>query len=201
MGCTPAPACRSLLAEATILAPGRNKASDGICASPKHTAANPTSDHETGDAVDLTHDPAAGCDVDALFAGIVKRRDPRVKYLIWRRRILRSYDKPGVPAWTWTPYTGSNPHEKHGHVSIVPGARNNTALWFITPQEDDMTPEQAKELTYAKDQAEKARWQSEQNGNAIAALSAKVDAIGPGAALSDSDVKRIVDAVVAEIAS
>lgn len=141
MTCVPAPACRIALAEATQIAPRRSKASDGICARPEHTAANPTSDHETGDAFDLTHDPDNGCDVDALFDQIIARRDPRVKYLIWQRKILRSYDKPGIPAWTWTTYTGSNPHVKHGHVSILPGTRNISATWFTRHDTDPISPQ------------------------------------------------------------
>lgn len=119
-----------MLTQATGLYPKRSKASDGVCPGPSHP---PTGDHPKGEAVDLTHDPAHGCDVDALFARIVERRDPRVKYLIRARRICRSYDKPGIPAWTWAPYTGDNPHDKHGHCSILPGARDDTSPWFSTP--------------------------------------------------------------------
>lgn len=144
MSCVPAPACKAVLFQANALAPSRSTLSDGICASPQHHQQNPTSDHETGDAVDLTHDPAHGCDVDALFARIIARRDPRVKYLIRSRRICRAYDKPGTPAWTWAPYTGPNPHDKHGHLSIYATARNDTSPWFAaTPppaleEDDDM---------------------------------------------------------------
>lgn len=187
MTCVPAPSCRAALHEASLMFPGRRTASDGICASAQHTRQNPTSDHETGDAYDLTHDPASGCDVDALFDLLVRRRDPRVKYLIRSRRILRSYDKPGIPAWTWAPYSGSNPHDKHGHCSILPNARHNVAAWF-TPgppplsQEDDMTREEHDHLVYAKDQAEAARYLAQvandkldKLAEAVAELARKVD--------------------------
>lgn len=152
MTCTPAPACKAMLVEATTLFPNRSTASDGICASPKHHQQNPTSDHETGDAVDLTHDPAHGCDVDELFARIVASRDPRVKYLIRNKRMLRSYDKPGIPAWTWAPYTGSNPHDHHGHCSILPGARDDTWPWFIPQQAPPIPPqENDMPMVYATD--------------------------------------------------
>lgn len=152
MACAPAAACKAVLAQANGVAPNRNKASDGICASPKHTQQNPTSDHETGDAVDLTHDPANGCDVEYLLNLVVQRRDGRVKYIIWRRRILRSYTKDGIPAWTWAAYSGSNPHDKHCHISIHKAARNDTAPWFVigdepAQEEDDMTGDQAQMLT------------------------------------------------------
>ncbi len=130
MTCIPAPACRAALNEATQLAPSRSKASDGICASAAHTQQNPTSDHETGDAWDLTDDKKNGCDVDQLFVSIIARRDKRVKYIIRSRHILRSYDKPGIPAWTWAIYSGPNPHEKHGHVSLLPGMRHVVDPWF-----------------------------------------------------------------------
>lgn len=144
MVCTPAPACKAMLSQATTMFPNRSKLSDGVCPGPNHP---PTGDHPNGEAVDLTHDPGHGCDVDVLYARIVERRDPRVKYLIRNRRILRSYDKPGIPAWTWAPYTGDNPHDKHGHCSILPGARDNVSAWFGVapppipqpePEENDM---------------------------------------------------------------
>lgn len=144
MTCVPAPACKVALAEATQLHPQRSKASDGVCASPDHHNQNPNSDHETGDAWDLTHDPVNGCDVDALFALLVHRRDPRIKYLIRNRQMLRSYDKPGIPAWTWSTYTGSNPHKKHGHCSILPGTRDIVVAWF-TPYPDDPDPQPVPE--------------------------------------------------------
>ena len=136
MGCTPAPACKAARAQATQLYPMRSQASDGICASPQHTAQNPTSDHETGEAVDITHDPAHGCDCNVLVTRVIARRDPRIKYVIWNRTIWRSYDKPGLPAWTPQRYTGSNPHTKHAHFSIKREARNDTSPWWTRTQED-----------------------------------------------------------------
>lgn len=127
MACTPAPACRAALAEATALWPNRSKASDGICPSAAHTAANPNSDHERGEAFDVTNDPGAGCDCNRLSALLVARRDPRVKYIIWNNRIIGPGSKDG---WSWSAYTGKNPHTSHMHVSIVPAARNSEAPWW-----------------------------------------------------------------------
>lgn len=132
MGCVPAPACKAMLAEATCLWPNRNKASDGICASPKHTAQNPTSDHELGNAVDLTNDPANGCPAHVLAEQVRLRRDLRVKYIISNGRIASSLPVRGHPAWAWRVYSGSNPHEKHVHFSIHTSARNDTSPWFAT---------------------------------------------------------------------
>lgn len=140
MGCTPAPACKAMRAEATRRWPMRNQASDGICSSLDHRKQNPGSDHDYGNAVDLTHDPGAGVDCHVL-AEVVKH-DPRTKYVIWNRRI----SNPSIQAGAWRSYTGSNPHTKHMHVSIRADARDDVSRWFARHQEDDMTDEERKEL-------------------------------------------------------
>ena len=149
MTCRPAPACGAVLLQASERWPGRNRASDGICASTQHHQQNPTSDHEPdvrgiAHAVDLTHDPVNGCDVDRILADIVARRDPRVKYLIRNRQIIRSYKHTPnhPPAWTAQAYTGPNPHTKHLHISVWTEHENDTSPWFTIPQEDDLTPEE-----------------------------------------------------------
>lgn len=162
MTCIPAPACKDALEEATKRWPNRKRGADGICSSPEHRARDAklgiNSDHDTGDAFDLTHDPAHGVDCAALAAVLIARRDPRVKYLIWNRMMWRSYDRPAtksgrpfLKAWISEPYTvaGGDPHTGHLHVSIVAGARNVRGAWWTTPsQEDDMAfgPEEARKL-------------------------------------------------------
>lgn len=126
MGCTPAPTCRAALAEATRLWPNRRKTSDGICGDPAHQAR--VSDHNAGNAWDLSHDPAHGCDAHALVEQIRQRQDKRVKYIISNRRICGPGSRGG--GWNWKSYTGSNPHTLHSHVSIWPSARNDTSPWF-----------------------------------------------------------------------
>lgn len=136
MACRPAPACTALLTQATVLWPKRLRASDGICASPRHTQQNPTSDHEFGNAVDLTHDPANGCDAHAVAELIKASKDERVRYVISNQRIWN----PSISD-AWRPYKGSNPHSKHIHVSIYPDARGDVRPWPLTPlQEDDDMP-------------------------------------------------------------
>jgi LAS superfamily LD-carboxypeptidase LdcB len=54
------PAAVAVLRQATALAPKRKKASDGLLPSKAHIKASPNSDHNTGHAVDLTHDPHNG---------------------------------------------------------------------------------------------------------------------------------------------
>lgn len=127
MACNPAPTCKAALAEATRLWPGRSTASDGICASALHTIQNPDSDHELGNAFDLTTDPSKGCDCAALTAAIVGRKDPRVKYVIFNRKI---YGPGSGGGWGGKDYTGKNPHTSHMHVSIYETARDSTIAWF-----------------------------------------------------------------------
>ncbi len=115
------PAAIAVLRQATALFPKRKKASDGLLPSKAHVKQNPNSDHNTGHAVDITHDPANGINCVDLF--IKLQEDERVKYLIFQGRIWSQ--KMGV-----TVYTGSNQHNKHLHISIKDGHGNDTSEWF-----------------------------------------------------------------------
>ena len=116
-----APAAIALFRQATALWPKREKASDGLLPSRAHIAQSPNSDHNTGFAVDLTHDPIKGPDCAKIFKEL--KKDKRVKYLIFRG-VIWSPEK-GLRA-----YTGSNPHMKHLHVSIKDGHGKDTSDWF-----------------------------------------------------------------------
>lgn len=118
---TAAPAAKAVLRQATALKPKREKASDGLLPSAAHLKASPNSDHNTGFAVDLTHDPVFGISGDDVFFELQK--DPRVKYLIFKGRIW-SKEKGNRP------YTGSNPHNKHVHISIKETMGYDTSNWF-----------------------------------------------------------------------
>jgi hypothetical protein len=115
------PAAIAVLRQATALKPKRKKASDGLLPSAAHLTQSPNSDHNTGYAVDLTHDPANGIDCFDLYEKL--QSDPRVKYLIFTGKIWSI--KNGESR-----YTGSNPHNKHLHISIKDNQGNNTAPWF-----------------------------------------------------------------------
>jgi hypothetical protein len=115
------PAAIALLRQATALWPKREKASDGLLPSQEHIANSPNSDHNTGHAVDLTHDPFGGPDCAKIFKEL--KKDKRVKYLIFRG-VIWSPEK-GLRS-----YTGSNPHMKHLHVSIRPEYAKDTSDWF-----------------------------------------------------------------------
>ena len=118
------PAAVALLRQASALVPKRMKASDGLLPSAAHLKINPDSDHNTGLAVDLTHDPKNGIDCNVIFEKL--KEDERVKYLIFKGKIWsREKAKQGNRK-----YTGSNPHTKHLHCSILPTHANDTSPWF-----------------------------------------------------------------------
>lgn len=115
-----APALRRARVDANAAYPGRNRASDGIMGDPSHQAR--ASDHNQGNAIDITHDPAHGCDGGVLAS--LAMTDPRVKYVIWDRRIWNPSISP-----SWRLYTGSNPHTHHVHISIHAHMRNDERPW------------------------------------------------------------------------
>jgi hypothetical protein len=118
------PAAIAVLRQATALVPKRNKLSDGLLPSKAHIKASPNSDHNTGLAVDLTHDPKAGIDCAEIFEKL--KEDNRVSYLIFNKKIWsRDKVKSGN-----RPYIGSNPHNKHLHISINADSANDTSPWF-----------------------------------------------------------------------
>ena len=118
------PAALAVLRQATALHPKRKKISDGLLPSLAHLKASPSSDHNTGLAVDLTHDPDKGIDCAVIFEKL--KEDERVSYLIFNKKIWsRDKAKSGN-----RPYLGSNPHTKHLHISINPDKANDTSPWF-----------------------------------------------------------------------
>lgn len=118
---SPAPCCVKALNDATARWPSRSRASDGIMGDRSHQQRK--SDHNDGNAFDLTHDPAHGVNCSVLSRAVIK--DRRVTYVIWNRRI---YNRARA-AEGWRPYGGPNPHTKHMHVSIRSDARGNLAPW------------------------------------------------------------------------
>ena len=115
------PAAIAALRQATAHFPKRKKASDGLLPSAAHVHQNPNSDHNSGFAVDVTHDPDKGIDCTIAYKDL--QNDPRVKYLIFQGRIW-SREKGDRD------YTGPNKHHKHLHISIKEGCGNDTSPWF-----------------------------------------------------------------------
>jgi hypothetical protein len=101
--------------------PDRRKSSDGTIGDESH--ASKTSDHNPWvkdgamgvvTAIDFTHDPERGVDSDKLAHALIDSKDTRIKYVISRGKICSSETSP----WVWRKYTGSNPHNKHMHLSV-----------------------------------------------------------------------------------
>ena len=118
------------------LAPNRSKASDGTIGDAAH--ASRKSDHNPWvkdgsigvvTAMDITNDIANGADAQALVDALVSSQDPRIKYIIWNRKIVNSRIQP----WVWRNYGGTNPHTKHFHISVRPekAAYDSTASWQV----------------------------------------------------------------------
>ncbi|NOT54007.1 MAG: hypothetical protein HOP18_05320 [Deltaproteobacteria bacterium] len=118
------------------IAPRRSIASDGTIGDENHRSRN--SDHNPWvrdgaigivTAIDITHDPDGGCNAEQIVQTLVDSRDPRIKYLIWNRRIISSQVRP----WVWRDYTGQNPHTKHFHLSVKPekASYDSTTPWQV----------------------------------------------------------------------
>ena len=118
------PAAIAVLRQATAICPSRMKASDGLLPSAAHIPQNPNSDHNSGLAVDLTHDPKNGIDCAEIFEKV--KEDKRVSYLIFKGKI---WSKEKAEQGN-RQYTGSNAHNKHLHISIVDACANDISPWF-----------------------------------------------------------------------
>ena len=118
------PSAIAILKQATAIWPKRSTASDGLLPSIAHQKQNPNSDHNSGLAADLTHDPAHGVDCVAIFEKL--KADTRVKYLIHNHKIWERA-RPELGNQT---YNGINPHEKHLHISIEPSSADDVRPWF-----------------------------------------------------------------------
>jgi hypothetical protein len=108
----------TLRSQIDAMAPGRDKSNDGTIGDTSSQAGksdhNPNSDGVVT-AIDITHDPSHGVDAGAIVEALRASRDPRIKYVIWNRRIFSSEVNP----WEWRPYSGPNPTENHFHLSVV----------------------------------------------------------------------------------
>jgi hypothetical protein len=124
--------------------PNRSKASDSGIGDEKH--ASRSSDHNpwvkdraTGKGVvtarDFTHDPQTGIDCNWLADELVRHRDPRIKYIIWNKKICSSKTSP----WQWRPYKGVNAHRHHLHISVTdaPGLYDSTKPWVMDFPDDE----------------------------------------------------------------
>lgn len=131
-----APALDVLRREVNEAWPTRNIASDGTIGDAAHRSRpshhNPDRDGIVR-AIDLTHDPDSGADMNLVVGRVVGQRDHRIEYVIWGGQIIRSYKRHSShPApWTPEPYSGTNPHTRHAHFSVTHEGRFDTQPWHI----------------------------------------------------------------------
>lgn len=111
------------------LYPHRSKASDGLLGDAAHQATpsdhNPDSDGVVK-AFDITHDPAHGVDIVNLAEWLIK--DSRTNYVIRNRQIWQ--------AGVWKPYSGTNPHTQHLHISVKNIVKDNPREWVLKEGDD-----------------------------------------------------------------
>jgi hypothetical protein len=147
-----------LLNQLNARAPGRSKASDGAIGDAAHQSEACSSQHNSCcvrylgiwivRARDFTHDPAGGADMGEWTEAWRRSRDPRVRYIIFNRRITGPSHTDAFGNWVWVHYDGDSPHEEHAHVSVTDSQAqyDNTARWaepglhaLGTPDEEDDT--------------------------------------------------------------
>jgi hypothetical protein len=140
-----------LLQQLNALAPHRSKASDGGIGDELHATRD--SDHNpwlvlSGQRIvtarDFTHHPAGGLDCAQLRDSLIRARDSRIKYIIFNRQIISGAGGP--QPWVRRPYTGSNPHTKHLHLSVVADRRCRDAGPWMLPGMGAVTPAPAPPL-------------------------------------------------------
>lgn len=160
-------------------------------------------------------------DPHAVLDSIRRSRDPRVLYGISRGQMFSSYPAHGYPAWTWRPYSGTDGHFDHGHLSVVGDARaDQVHPWVIAgsatpggemdPNGRDIHPDisnaQALRDIWENAVADRNRFGVEGEITRLDALTAKVDALvatlaaiqaaqgtGIGGTLTKDDVRQVVD--------
>lgn len=126
MGYYLAPSLETLRAEINARWPGRDKRSDGWIGDTAHQATR--SDHNPNsrgsvNAIDIDED---GIDLQAVFAAVKKH--PSARYWIYERKLYHR-----LRGWKAEAYSGSNPHDKHAHLSIEQDedAEQDTRSWGI----------------------------------------------------------------------
>lgn len=164
------------------------------------------------DAIDPPHDPARGADMAVLTEALRQSRDPRIKLVIFNRRIFSSYDHAEGDPFTWRPYREEDPHTGHAHIERTDTRRDDLRPWQIGL---DVTPEQIqaaclKAIHQAVDiAANRSNATGRQIGDDLAALFAplatKLDAIAAAVAeleddgMTQAELDTFADAVAARL--
>jgi hypothetical protein len=127
---TLAPCLNKLRSEFNAINPNRDKSSDGWIGDPAHAARK--SDHNA-DTRGIVHaidvDETGPWDGETMAQKVERLRlrckggqERRLTYIIYEGRICSP-----VQDWTWRPYDGASPHDKHAHVSCsyLPSLEND----------------------------------------------------------------------------
>lgn len=132
MGWVLSPALVTFKNQLNAAFPHRDTRSDGTIGDARHRAEAGGSDHnpDVDDIVcafDGTHGPywhLSIQDVTQLVHELVASGDPRIKYVIFQRRIW-------TPAKGWHDYTGVSPHLEHFHLSVTQAGKRNSHPWDL----------------------------------------------------------------------
>ena len=139
----------TLRAEVDGYAPRRSRVSDGTLGDPAHASRpsrhNPNR-YQVVCALDLTHDPAGGCDIHAIARRLAADPHPELAYIISNAQVAKR-----ATGFHWEPYTGENAHRQHAHFAVGVGPDSDplppydsTLSWGVSlpappePSEDDM---------------------------------------------------------------
>jgi len=205
------PCLVTLRGEFDRIAPGRDKGADGWVGDAAHQETS--SDHnwdETGQVpirdpdtinevhaidVDASGPWPAGLSMERLVQHVVARRDPRLRYVIYNRRIWRADQ-----GWRESAYTLPNGHVAHAHFSAsYDTAREaDTRPWGLTDLvEDAVTPEEWKKLINTDNVLETREWMEDHGKNPGTATATLWYRTGDEAAAAHAAAKEALDGVAA----
>lgn len=178
-----AKALDKLRSQVNALWPDRDKSSDGWEGDKRHQAIK--SDHNPNmhgvvQAFDITHDPAHGLDARKLAEALIASRDRRIKYVISNAEI----NSAKVSPWKWRPYSGTNAHRHHVHISVD----DDPALY------DDASPWQIAALAASRPMPAPAPEPAPEPDQKLGGASAPVDSTADASnVLRERMAKTIVD--------
>jgi hypothetical protein len=84
-------------------------------------------------AIDVTNDPAHGCDANKIAKSLIAKKDTRIKYVISNGMKAYSFAVGKWPGWVWGAYKGPNPHNHHFHISVLAkkSLYDSEAVWKL----------------------------------------------------------------------
>lgn len=123
----------TLVDEINTLYPGRNKSADGTIGDTAHSKVKSEHNPDRNGvvrALDITHDPVHGLDIEKLADRIIAERDDSLWYVIVNRNIWENGH--------WKPYRGIDPHTGHLHISLYdrPDLYDKTTPWLLKGEDE-----------------------------------------------------------------